>query len=367
MIDSNCVSITKAIGIFMMVIAHAGCASQLRDFIYMFHMPLFFIVSGYCFKEKHLNNVYTFIGKRIKGLWWAYVKWGLLFLLLHNVFFHLNIYNSIFSFNGNISSLYTLNDFIDKGVKIFIFAHSEQLLGGYWFLRILFYASILGYFTIKCLNLSQNPKIRIFCMIIILVIAHFDIPIIGNNVKIFMSTFFFLIGYELQKRHSRFNYSFNLLSANKQIIVVMACVTITIVGSRFWFGEISTINNWKIVPYSITAVIGTIMTFIISYWLSIKKTIVKDLLVFSGKHTLEILTWHFLCFKFVSLAIIYSYNLEIERLALFPTISKSVINTNEYGINIQYSFWWVVYSFAGIGVPLLIIRFMNLCKLKQNS
>lgn len=49
------VSITKGIGILLMVIAHAGLPEMFSRFIYMFHMPLFFFMSGYCFKEKYLS------------------------------------------------------------------------------------------------------------------------------------------------------------------------------------------------------------------------------------------------------------------------------------------------------------------------
>ena len=49
------VTIAKAIGILLMVAVHGGMQKYGADFIVMFHMPLFFFVSGYCFKEKHLN------------------------------------------------------------------------------------------------------------------------------------------------------------------------------------------------------------------------------------------------------------------------------------------------------------------------
>ena len=89
----NSVSIAKGIGIILMLIGHAGCPSHLNSFIYQFHMPLFFFISGYCFKEKHLNNFKDFAIKRIKGIYLPFIKYSLLFLLLHNVFYNLNIYN----------------------------------------------------------------------------------------------------------------------------------------------------------------------------------------------------------------------------------------------------------------------------------
>lgn len=82
----NSISMTKGLAIILMVISHAPFSKIGWQFISMFHMPLFFIVSGYCFKENYLNDSCIYLRKRIKGAYWPYVKYQLLFLLLHNVF-----------------------------------------------------------------------------------------------------------------------------------------------------------------------------------------------------------------------------------------------------------------------------------------
>ena len=68
------VTIARAIGILLMVAVHGGMQRVGADFIAMFHMPLFFFVSGYCFKEKYISPppppIYQ---KRIKGLYKPYV------------------------------------------------------------------------------------------------------------------------------------------------------------------------------------------------------------------------------------------------------------------------------------------------------
>lgn len=43
------VDIVKALGIFCMVAGH--CDWPFTHFIYLFHMAIFFIASGYCYKE----------------------------------------------------------------------------------------------------------------------------------------------------------------------------------------------------------------------------------------------------------------------------------------------------------------------------
>ena len=109
------VTIAKGIGILLMVAAHAGIPDIVNRFIVMFHMPLFFFMSGYCFKEKYLSPPpITFINKRLKGLYIPFVKWSLLFLLLHNVFYYLNIYNDEYGFRGRVSSLYSMKEFASR-------------------------------------------------------------------------------------------------------------------------------------------------------------------------------------------------------------------------------------------------------------
>ena len=43
--------LAKAICIILMVIGHSGCPDYLHRFIYMFHMPCFFFISGYLLND----------------------------------------------------------------------------------------------------------------------------------------------------------------------------------------------------------------------------------------------------------------------------------------------------------------------------
>lgn len=54
------IDITKAIGILLMIIGHwNGLPYLIRNFIFSFHMPLFFILSGYFYKPKSFKNVFV--------------------------------------------------------------------------------------------------------------------------------------------------------------------------------------------------------------------------------------------------------------------------------------------------------------------
>ena len=148
------VSIAKAIGIILMVLAHARIPLWGQHYINMFHMPLFFFFSGYCLKKESLGLTCSgYMKKKIHGVYWPYVKWSLLFLLLHNLFFELNIYNAEYGYLGKTSELYSVREYITHALNIVTrMAGHEQLLGGYWFMMSLFWASLIGFITVKLLN-----------------------------------------------------------------------------------------------------------------------------------------------------------------------------------------------------------------------
>lgn len=136
------VNYLKALGIILMVVGHSGCGiPQAVPFIYMFHMPLFFFVSGYCFKRTGLNEPRQFFWKRIKGLWWPFVKWSLLFLVLHNLFLEYHLIDS---------QVYDIKEHIARAFYIsFHMVDTEQLLGGFWFLPALLSGYVVSWVLLK--------------------------------------------------------------------------------------------------------------------------------------------------------------------------------------------------------------------------
>lgn len=193
---NDAISILKAFGIIFMVMCHAGCPKLVDDFIYMFHMPLFFIASGYCFKEIYLQDNRTFIMHRVKGLYLPFVKWSLIFLVLHNVFFYLNIYNGLFGFRGEVSYLYAWQDFAKDALHIVTrMTDNAQLLGGYWFLREMFFGTIMALFLMKYVRPAKWCLVIMLGMAIATDMLHLHVPYFGIGSLTFFSAAFFIAGY----------------------------------------------------------------------------------------------------------------------------------------------------------------------------
>lgn len=66
--------IIKGIGIILMVVGHSGSPDYVHDIIYTFHMPLFFIASGWFFSERNLEDSKGFVMRKLKNIYLPYIK-----------------------------------------------------------------------------------------------------------------------------------------------------------------------------------------------------------------------------------------------------------------------------------------------------
>lgn len=334
------VNYAKGIAIILMVLLHSSRwieSGYLGHVVCLFHMPLFFFMAGYCFKEKYLSDFRTFAKKRFLGLWKPYVKYGLLFLLLHNVFFHLHIYDSIYgSYTGITSCLYGMKDYLLQFQRILRMVGSEQLLGGYWFLPTLFYASIIAYITIRYVRNSLFGGGILLALTLAFLVTDRKIPFFGIDDKMSLGALFFYLGYLCKGYQKKFD--------SKKVKVLFLLLAIMVVVAIAWTlpSSMPTMETKAVIPYVIAASLASTSIFMFCQWLVKYESYLGSILNYIGMHTIEILTWHFLLFKLVSLLIVNIYRLPINSIASFPTIQ-------------EYSCqgWWIAYTMVGVFIPVL--------------
>ena len=119
-------------------------------------------------------------------------------------------------------------------------------------------------------------------------------------------------------------------------------------GSFLWRSDMNNqyYENIRMFPFIITGVLGTWVVYSLP-WEKLGNGLLK-FLNYAGSHTLQILTWHFLSFKIISLCIVLLYDLPIEHLAEFPVIESF---SNQF---------WFLYFVTGVIVPLALTGFFNL-------
>ena len=320
----------------LMVLGHTFFSAYGNALIYMFHMPLFFFLSGYCFRNSHLADFKNYAKKRISRIYVPFVKWGLIFLLLHNIFFHLNIYNDIYGFEGEVSQLYGLSDHLKKVFLIFFcLSGNEQLLGGYWFLHTLFFASSIFYGFLK-LNIPIVGGVISLLLSVLLYYKGIPIVNIYCGAKELLAVSCMMAGYMYK------TYSVDKFVDKYCTYVILVCALLLILGSVYWPGEMLDMKWTHTIPFLISAIAGSIIVLKLSKYLVETSRYLSDFITKIGNMALEILTWHLLCFKIVSLIIIAYYGLPIEHLAEFPVMSP---------YNVQA--WWIIYFMIGVIVPVL--------------
>ena len=350
------ISIAKGIAIILMVIAHAEAPGWLCRFIFEFHMPLFFITAGYFFSLKYLNDEATFVKKHVKGLYWPFVKWAVFFLIIHNWMFDLGILNETFGNEaGGVTHPYSWHQ-MQQNLWTIVTAmagYDAFLCGAFWFFRGLFVASIL-YLIIYKVALKLLPTRAktltpyLICLIMLLLCGWKTyeglriINLVQGGYRDMMGCFFFGCGFIFRQFVEEYHKATARVYISLQMTLVCAIVV-------FLFSKYLTANmNWRstytqFLSLPVPALLGFLMTYNISRWIDHTKGWVKKFLVYTGDHTLNIFIFHIISYKVVSLLKIWYYGLDPRQIGCHMVI-------HDYS---QQDLFWILYTFAGVGIPLL--------------
>lgn len=343
---SELVDCIKGVGIALVVIGHSGC--PFGNIIYLFHMALFFILSGYCYREKEISLVEWTI-RKMKTLWLPHFLSVVIIILLTNILIDLHVVAS------DIYARLTVKRLIIEVVKAALFGGGGQLLGANWFLRTLFFGLMLYEVvdrTIRKVNIN-NVVIRLAIGVFFLTIGWLMTSRFGYGMyfNIFTVPILLEIGRNIKER----NMIQSCMKSNRfYTLLAISCFACLIVLSHF--GKISL--NHNIIENPIFFVLCSIMGFFLCTWvnnvvLSISLNWGKMLSIL-GKNSLIIMLLHFVSFKIVTLLQIYIYQDDIDMLTSYPVYR-------------YYSGWWIAYSLAGILIPCLIASAgKNLLKSKKN-
>ena len=346
--QNTTISICKGIAIILMVIGHTESPGLLMNFIYLFHMPIFFITAGYFFSRRYLTDSWTYVEKRFAGLYVPMVKWSLLFLLFHNLFFEVGLLNEQFgNWENGVTHPYTTRQMCQRAVNI-VFSmagYDEFLLGAFWFFRALLVSSILFMALYRLLDgrrkwLEGNGAV----VAIIVAALAFAVFRIGNGLKIVTivqggirenwGVIFFGVGvlYRSYERRIKEHWSLALLF----FALLVGGAYLHLPGMNLSPRLIG------VLTLPITGTIGFLMVHYVSGVIDRHPGIVRTFLVHAGNMTVYIYVFHIISFKVVSAIKIMWYGLDWGQIGCHMVIHEH-----------HDDLFWVLYSVAGVGLPLL--------------
>lgn len=359
------VDIAKAICIILVVMGHASC--PFREWIYLFHVAMFFWLSGYLFNYN--REPFKIVYKTMRSLYIWYVLANTLYVIFHNYFFRLgfytfetNILNGVY--NGYRSpyvlseSLYDIKVIIVQILKGLLFHSKEQFMWPSWFIKTLILIELWIVF-IKLLKLYNHITNMVLC-VVCLGIGYLGpqiLPIIPDTIWICASCGSIFFAGSLCKY---LNIIEKISNLNMLIQIILAVINILFLITMLKYGNIELSQNRFVNPLflivaSSAGIIMIMCTSSIIYKVTNKKCrIIEQLLVFIGQNTLPVLFGHLLCFKLITIVIINVYSLPESMKAAFFTL-----------VNKQNYFWWIIYSLDGVILPLVVLYFFKKTQQKE--
>ena len=363
------IDIMKGILILLMVLGHTYVVY--KEFIYLFHMAVFFMISGYCWSEKHANNAKSagkYIIQKIIRLYIPFVLINILYILLNNIFIRMGIYSDSPEFlvltsgapvKQNLTEYYTLVQMIKGIIRTLCFAGgAARLCGATWFLSTIFMVSVFHCILAWIIEKVKWNKMIVYSIVMFICLAWAWLVDCGIITTIgafdrFPSAYaVYIVGIIIKVLNKNEKYNSLINFERTPTIIVSTIISFGLLVAFYMSGfhvelakeEISNPLGYMIVSICGWIFIKDIAILFSRYKLSIK---VFQLL---GNRTIPILLFHTLSFKIVSLFYLKITDGDKLLLASYPVI----FTTGEW---IKY-----LYLIVGIVVPLIIYKIYSVGK-----
>jgi len=305
------IDIAKAIGIILVVFGHLALPARMVNFIYSFHVPLFFFLSGMTCSIKNNSTVTSFFRKKIDSIVVPYF----IFSMITYGFWVLIGRRFGADATYNIEPLKPfLGIFYSNGVDFWM-QHNTPL----WFLTCLFVTEAVFYLIFKL----KRTVVAVVLIAALAALGFFWVSVNGPRlpwgINIALCALpIFSAGY--------FSKSIFDGLSNKSLICITIClclfVSIIVSSSN---GRID-MNYWEygnVALFYVGAFSGVLMV------ISLSKLIeCNGFLAWVGKNTLVILCLHNLAFTFVRGIMVYIFhvNLNVFTGAIFLNVIFCVLS-----------------------------------------
>ena len=347
-------TILKAIAIILVVIAHSAAPAYLSNFAYMVGVPAFFVLSGYFFKLDNLDNTSDFVIRRTKTLYLPFIKWGVFFLILHNLFFEVGFLSESYgNAQGGVTHPYNWTQAAQHlwSMVFNMSGYDSFMAGAFWFFRALFLANIAFIFLFKATRQLGKFKTSTLQVVSVIVLAFLlalwqaamGLHITGvaqGGYRELMGIVLLGIGFLLRRADETPDSS---IWHNP--IIMLAASSVVLMILTFVYPISMAAKPGSVLSVPILTVAGT-AAFI---WLRGLSEFILQLpekytqwLQFTGENSLYIFVFHLLAFKVASMIKVGVYQLDWAMVGGHPVVQ------HELGDG-----FWLLYIFVGVVLPIL--------------
>jgi fucose 4-O-acetylase-like acetyltransferase len=301
------IDLLKGLGIALVVIGHCVPPEALRKFIFGFHMPLFFMISGYLFdvEKWHTLGIKELVKRKIKA-----------YIIPYFILCFLNLpLNAIVEYLYGSDKKALLASVLRRiGWIFYSYAATDKMpnCSSLWFLPALFIACILFYFIMKIGKPMGRHILLLFFAIVVFVISpyysqcpwHIDSACIGVG--------FMYVGNRMRDWKERGNS----ISVGSSIVLLIIGVYAVFTNGTV---DMNTNVYSNLLLFEIGGCVLSVLCFELAFRLRTNK-----LLEFWGRNTIIFMAFH----TFI--------------------ISLSIILKNRYYILEDFDYAWWVKSIVGI-------------------
>lgn len=303
------IDIAKAIGVIIVLIYHACPEGYLKNFLWQMHMPFFAFLSGVVYNEKYsmnFKNLKKFLFKRIKTIYLPFIKYSLVFLIFHNLFYKIHFIGTI---NGN--KIFEGVDYIKQIILILTLGGGESLTGALWYLIPLLELEILfAIILLVSMHLGGIKKQAgitiIICIAIYFLLSNASLPRnLSNAARLLL---FYCMGYYIKK--------YDLLEGS----ICLSQKIFKFVGLFIIWGGITIFSSsWQGTNLFLVAISASAGIYcIVSFSQFISKYVCDIgiyILEYIGQKTMVIVALHFLMYCFVKVIYVSVHNMDKELIA----------------------------------------------------
>lgn len=200
------IDLLKGLGIVLLILGHTpNIPESVHSFIYSFHMPLFFLISGFLWNDINLKiTISKWVKRKFRSLIFPYFKIAGICFIVWGIVIPLFLSKSV----DNYDYLYRLLKYLFGIIYSIGTVEYMPQCSPIWFLTAMFCASLFFFLVHK--DISSSLSIFIFLVIGFVGTLILHLP--WNMNSAIIGCFFMSVGYEIKKRQWHRNFYMLLIS-----------------------------------------------------------------------------------------------------------------------------------------------------------